>query len=492
MKKILYIILLTICYSCANNDVDSLFSDTPENRIALAQKEAKEILLSAPNGWKTYFGTTKTLGRWLILMKFDEKGKVQFKCDPVDYYYIKGVAYNDEISYKINYTHSTELVFESLSQFSAWNEFKIDTDGDGYLDRFATPETQFIFDKYEDGKLYMKGKSNIGNGKRADEIYTYVFEKASESDWDISGIAKVKKAIGYDDKKGKYQRLSNNNELLESLFMIDSDNRLVLYKSMGKTNDAISMLPFYVTNEGFALVNPLEIPNVGTIREFNVNTVNGSIVSANIPSLSVVYTDKKPAVVRTPFSVFNRMYLGIEVYHSTGEPIGRNLKKFFDDLRPPYAPEEQHLNVIYFAKNIDKDMGQKAFKYDQELTLIYADTDPSYSDKDLYGKNATLVHIPVQFETSSTRMWVISLAGSIEKAFIDAYPTRVEYAKQKATEAIPMITKLLSEKGWGLYAQNTNTQNPTVQVIDEDDIAGSFFTLYPYTQEDVNRAGRQK
>lgn len=490
MKKILYIILLSICYSCANNDVESLFNETPENRIALAQKEAQEILLSAPNGWKTYFGTTNTLGRWLVLMKFDAKGKVQFKCDPVDYYFIKGIAYNDEISYRINYSHSTELVFESLSQFSAWNECPIDSDGDGNLDRYSTPETQFIFEKYEDGKLYMKGKSNIGNGKKASEIYTYIFEKAEESDWDITPITNVKKTIGYTPTKGKYQRLQNGNKLLESLFLIDADNRVVLYKSIGANNDDVSMLPFYVTNKGFALVNPLDIPGVGVIREFNVNTTDGTIVSTNIPSLSLVYSDKKPAVVRTPFSVFDRMYLGIEVYHSTGDPIGRNLKKYFDDLRPPYAPEEQHLNVIYFAKNIDKDMGQKPFMYKQELTLIYADTDPSYSGKDLYGSNATLVHIPVEFETSDARMWVISLVGSIEKSFIDAYPDKVEYAKQKANEAIPMITKLLSEKGWGLYAQNTNTQNPTVLVMDEDDIAGGFFTLYPYTQEDVNRAGR--
>lgn len=487
MKKIVFIILLSICYSCANNDVESLFDQTPENRIALAQKEAKEILLSAPNGWKTYFGTSTTLGRWLVLMKFDAKGKVQFKCDPVDHYFT-GVAYNDEISYRINYSHSTELVFESLSQFSAWNEFPLDTDGDGNYDRFATPETQFIFEKYEDGKLYMKGKSNIGNGKKANEIYTYVFEKADEADWDITGIEKVKKAINYNPAKGKYQRLSNNNQLLENIFMVDGYNRVVVYKAMGATNDVVSMLPFYITNKGFALVDPLVIPNVGTIREFNVNTTDGSIVSANIPSLSLVYSDKKPAVARTPFSVFDKMYLGIEVYHSTGEPIGRNLKKFFDDLRPPYAPEEQRLNVIYFAKNIDKDMGGKPFKYPQELTLIYADSDPSYSGKDLYGTNATLVHIPVEFETSDARMWVISLAGSIEQSFIDAYPTKVEYAKQKAVEAIPLITKLLSEKGWGLYAQNMNTQNPTVQVVDEDDIAGCFFTLYPYTQEDVNRA----
>ncbi|EES67781.1 DUF4302 domain-containing protein [Bacteroides xylanisolvens] len=488
MKNIIGILLLAAgCYSCSDNEVDNVFDKTPEERIAAVKAEYKNILVEAPHGWKTYFGTTDKLGRWLILMDFDADGKVTMKCDPVDYYYIGGVSIEDPVTYRVDYSQFPELVFESFSQFSAWNEFYVDSDGDGYFDKYASPETQFIFDAYRDGKLYMKGKTNMGVGKKPEEIMTFVFEPASEADWTLNGIADVKKAINYNESKGKYQRLEYKGELLESLFLIDAESRVVLYMSTEIAGSQMQILPFYITPTGFTLVSPLKIKGVGNIRQFDVSQDGTAVTESTHQQLRVVYTDKVPAVQRTPFSIFDKLYFGIEVYHSTGDPIGRNLKKYFDDLRPPYAPMEQHLNVIYFAKNIDKDMGKIPFKYAEELTIIYADSDPSYSSKDLYGDNPTFVRIPVSFETSADRMWIISLKGSVEQAFLDAYPDDAGYARDKAKAALPMLYRLLNERGWGLYAQGLDTNNPTVKVVDEEDVVGSFFTLYPYTQTDVDR-----
>lgn len=487
MKKIIGILLLVFCYSCSGDAVKDVFDKTPEQRIHAIKEQYKEVLLKAPHGWKTYFGTSDRLGRWLILMKFDADGQVVMKCDPVDYYYQNGVTFEEPITYRVDYSQNVELVFESFSQFSAWNEFVVDSNGDGYGDKYAGPETQFIVEGYQDGRLHMKGKSNIGVGKNDSEIVTYVFEPAEASDWDLTGISNVKKAINYNQSKGKYQRLLYKGEFLENLFFVDAESRVVLYRYLDEGKDDYLVLPFYITKTGFSLVNPLKIKGVGTVQHFEVDLVNNAITESFHKELKLGYTDKEPAVLRMTFDSFNRLYLGIEVYHSTGDPIGRNLKKVFDDLRPPYAPEKQHLNLIYFAVNIDKDMGKIPFKYAKELTLIYADSDPSYSGHDLYGENPTFVRIPVEFETTVARMWVISLVGSVEQAFLNAYPADAEYARQKAHEAMPMLYKLLDERGWGMYAQNMDTSNPTVKVVDIDDIAGSFFTLYPYTQEDVNR-----
>lgn len=486
-KILIGIFFLSLCFACTDNEPKDLFDKTPEQRIAEVKDEYKKLLLDAPNGWKTYFGTSKHLGRWLILMKFDEKGMVSLKCDPVDYYYLKGVAFEDPVTYRVDYSHFAELIFESFSQFSAWNEFPVDSNRDGEADQYAGPETQFIFEKYENGKLYMKGKSNIGVGKNESDVMTYIFEKAEAADWDLAPIEKVKKTIAFESTKGKYQQLAYKGNLLGSIFMVDAYSRVVIYSHSDGDNQSVDLLPFYITSNGFTLVNPLTIKGIGTVRDFTINPSDNSIEATNIKDLKVVYSDKEPALKRMAFNTFDKVYLGIEVYHSTGEPIGRNLKKVFDELRPPYAPDKQHLNVIYFARNITKDMGGVAFKYPEELTLIYADSDPSYSGKDLYGSNPTFVRIPVSFETTTDRMWVISSIGSIEEAFMSAYPNEPEYAKQKAKEAMPMLYKLLHEKGWGLYAQGTDTNNPTIQVIDESDAKGSFFTLYPYTQEDVDK-----
>lgn len=489
LKNILGLCLLVLCCaSCVKTDVDDAFAESPEKRVANSKSYYQNILTSASNGWKTYFGTTNTLGRWLILMKFDAEGKVTFKCDKVDYYSkLKNNQYEEPNTYRVDFSQSPELVIESFSQFSAWNEFPIDSNGDGYLDRYAGPETQFIIDRYQDGKLYLTGKSNLGVGKGKEDILTFVLEPATEADWTIDGIEAVKKVIGYNSNNGKYQRFLYKGTLQESLLILDETNRIMTYKYFDGKTDQVVGLPFFITSEGFELINPLKIAGVGTVKRFQVDATAGTITAASAPELSIVYSNTIPSVQRTPFSVFNKLYLGIEVYHATGDPIGRNLKGVFDALRPPYAPDEQHLNLIYFAKNIDKDMGGTPFKYAQELTIVYADTDPSYAGKDLYGVNPTFVRLPVEFETSPTRTWVISLIGTVEEAFVAAYPDKVEYAKAKAQEAMPMIYRLMHEKGWGLYAQAMETNNPTVLVKDEEDPDGSFFTLYPYTQEDVNR-----
>ena len=153
----------------------------------------------------------------------------------------------------------------------------------------------------------------------------------------------MKKTINYDANKGKYQRLEYKGELLESLFFVDAESRVVLYMSTDIPGNQIQTLPFYITPTGFTLVSPLKIKGIGNIQQFDVNQSEASITESVHSQLHVVYTDKVPAVQRTPFSIFDKLYLGIEVYHSTGDPIGRNLKKYFDDLRPPYALSLIHI-----------------------------------------------------------------------------------------------------------------------------------------------------
>ena len=487
MKNIIWILLFVV-FSCANEDVEYKFEKLPEERINLVKKEYNDILLAAPNGWKTYFGTTNKLGRWLILMKFDENGTVTIKSDSMDHYYVKGVAVDNTISYKVDFTQSPELIFESFSQFSAWNELAFDSDGDGTLDRYAGPGSQFIIEKYEDGKFYMMNKSDIGVGKNDSDISRFVFEKAEVADWDIKAINGVKKGIHFDKSKGEYMRFSYDGKFLESVFDIDAESRIVYYYTASPNGALTERLPFYITNEGFTMVNSIDIPGIGVVKNFFVDVANNNAITCvEDKKLTVLYTNTPSSLSRTPFEFFDNLYLGIEVYQSTGEPMGKNFEKLIDDLRPPYSAEEQHINLIYFAKNISKDMGDTPFLYEEEVTLVFADTDPSYSGADLYGNNATFVHIPVNFITTESRMLNISVIGSIEDAFIKAYPDKIEYAKQKTKEVMPLIIELFASNSWGLYLKDYNTTKPIVDFKNENYPDLSFFTVYPYTQQDVDR-----
>lgn len=489
MTNKIWFVFLLLLFSCENkNTVDYLFDKMPEERVSEIKQKYVEILTSSPNGWKVYMSSTNDLGRWLILTKFDKNGNVTIQSDPIDYFKTP-VAENGVITYTLDFYQSPELIFDSYSQFSVWNEIPVDVDGDGYIDKYAGPETQFIIEKYENEKLYLKSKSDLGSNKAGREISQFVFEKATAADWEnMSKIPVVSKLINFTPAKGKYTRFQYKGELLASAFLINAPLRIAeYYGSNGGHSSIIESLPFYIYPEGFSLVFPYYLEGYGEIEHFTV-AGDGTIRSTTDADLEIVYTDNAPAVLRAPFSALDKMYLGIELYHDFGDPMGSVIKKLIAALRPPQAAEEQQLNLISFAKNITKDMGKTPFAYPEEITLIFADDKPSYSGSDLYGKNATFVHLPVSFETTKDRMLKISLIGSIEEAFIKAYPNDKAYAMQKAKDLSPLIFELFSEKGWGLYGRDLDTMAPKFDFKDETNPTNNFFTTYLYTQVDVDRA----
>lgn len=489
MKNILYIFILMVAWSCSEQETDYLFEKSPEERIADIKIQYSQILTDSPHGWKTGFSSTDKLGRWMILMDFSDNGTVKIKSDPVDYWVKQGIKHDDTITYRIDFFQTPELIFESHSQFSAWNDFPYDSDGDGYIDRYAGPETQFIIDKYENGKLYMTSKTDIGAGKKQSEISHFVFEKAKAEDWNLSYVSQIKKKIAYNEVKGKYTCFKYKGEFQETIFLVDAELRMAVYYEMTpEGNNSIRELPFYITPEGFSLVQALQLPGIGEVRNFTLPSGDGYLVCPDIKDLTLEYTSGNPAVLRTPIDILNHMYLALDVYHAIGDPIGRELQDIVNNLRPPYAPGKQHLNSIYWVRNITKDMGKLPFLYPEEICLVYADTDPSYSDADLHGKNVTLVHLPVKFFSDAKRLLTVSLIGSVEEAFLKAYPNDPEYAGQKAKENMPLLSELFSSASWGIYGQNMNTNNPVLKFINESKPEKSFFTAYPYTQEDVDRS----
>lgn len=480
MKNSILIIILLMIYSCSSSDVDYIFEQSPEQRIEAEKTRYRTILTDAPDGWKVEMSSTNKLGRWMILTKFGIDGSVEIVSEGIDYASNTPVKRDEKITYRVDFIQNSELIFESLSQFSIWNELPYDSKGDGKFDSYAGPETQLIINEYRDGKLYMSSKSDIGK----QDVSKFVFEKATKEDWNLESLAITKKLITFDEKKGKYTRFSFEGKLLESVFSIDERYRVVIYYTGTTTGSNITELPFYITAKGFTLVEPLMIDGVGMVQNFNVDKT-GAIVNVENPKLTLVYTDKKPGILRVPLSVLDKMYLGLEVYHSAGDPIGLDIKKITESLRPPYSSDEQRLTLIYMARNIHQDMGKIPFIYPEELTLVYADSDPTYSGGSLHGGNATFVHIPVKYFTDESRMFKISLVGKIEDAYIKAYPKNIEYAKAKAKENMPLIGALINKSGWGVYIRDVASANPIFDFVNEDSPKTSFFAMYPYTVKDV-------
>ena len=278
MKKYIWMLLLLVC-SCTNGDVDSVFDKTPEERVEALKSEYSDILTSSPHGWKVYFSSVNTTGQWLVLMDFDKNGDVTMSCDPVN---MGGVVYDESgvLTYRMDFSQAPELVFETYSQFTAWNEIVINGE-------YAGGETQFIIEKYEDDKFYLKSKSDLGIGNPASAISYFVFEKATEADWEISTIPDVADAMAV-NSAGAFVY---GSEVLDQIVLLDLDLRmLTLYANIDEVrnpNSTPQLVPFYLTNSGITLVEPIEVEGVGEVLGFKVDIETGAITSVSDDKLMI-------------------------------------------------------------------------------------------------------------------------------------------------------------------------------------------------------------
>ncbi|AUP78615.1 DUF4302 domain-containing protein [Flavivirga eckloniae] len=130
MKRI-YINYWIICLmfvgvlSCSDDDSETLFSETPTERIEQRNSELLNLLLSQDQGYKgVYFTKNDQFGGFTFYMKFNTDGTVQMTSD-----------FNSETdiissSYEVRLGTSTELVFTTRNHIQKVSETSFgDTDG---------------------------------------------------------------------------------------------------------------------------------------------------------------------------------------------------------------------------------------------------------------------------------------------------------------------------------------------------------------------------
>lgn len=88
MKKFIYLVVLICSFGLAGctSETESLFEGTSADRIEKKLEEAKEILVSAPNGWlmEYYPSTLQFYGGYNVLASFTEDGNVTISADIAD------------------------------------------------------------------------------------------------------------------------------------------------------------------------------------------------------------------------------------------------------------------------------------------------------------------------------------------------------------------------------------------------------------------------
>lgn len=88
MKKFIYLVVLICSFGLASctPETENLFEGTSADRIEKELEEAKEVLVSAPNGWvmKYYPSSQQLYGGYNVLASFTKDGSVTISADIVD------------------------------------------------------------------------------------------------------------------------------------------------------------------------------------------------------------------------------------------------------------------------------------------------------------------------------------------------------------------------------------------------------------------------
>ena len=130
MKNIFSLVLLFVVISfsaCTDDDFENTFDKSLEERVAELNKSQVDILTDSEFGWIGYYSSVETMGAWPVLMNFTKDGWVKIKNQvvemPDDYGKLFTVipGLSTELSYNINTTQTTNLVFESACVFNAWH-----------------------------------------------------------------------------------------------------------------------------------------------------------------------------------------------------------------------------------------------------------------------------------------------------------------------------------------------------------------------------------
>lgn len=162
MKNILYILITIILFSsCDDNEFESVFSKSPDERVMESCEQLRNVLASAENGWKTTYFMNNGIGLAFYQI-YDFKEDMQVA--------ITTTSYSDPklSEYMVFGESSIELKFTTWNDNLTWL-----SEPNGSFRQGFGAEMEFILVSCSESKIVFEGKVNKKQ---------FILEKASVQD----------------------------------------------------------------------------------------------------------------------------------------------------------------------------------------------------------------------------------------------------------------------------------------------------------------------
>lgn len=284
---VLCVISILFC-ACKNDDDQELFNKTATKRISEREQELKNLLTSAPHGWKAiYFTNPNRFGGFTLLMDFDEKGYVKMASD------IDEDTEEKTSIYDINLGNTVKLTFSTKNHIHKLNDSYVPEvlKGTGF-----EGDNEFSFYGANEDMITFRGvKNNV-------EI---TFEKATAEDWDnliVQNRGMINNIIsGPEDPVYQVIKITKNGK--STLYNFNYNALMRFVSSETPTDDnKLTELSFGVgfTPEGLVLNPPLEIGS-DTYTDFTWDEENRTFVSRTEGSVAEIVYSNEPAYINNDY-----------------------------------------------------------------------------------------------------------------------------------------------------------------------------------------------
>lgn len=360
MRLLTYILItmVLLLVGCTDNDTKYLFDKSVNQRFEELKSQYTKTLAAPENGWIAFYNPNGKVGGFVVLFNFNEDGTVEMKSD-----YRNG-ANDDKITYRIDKTLKTELVFESHTVLHQIYETN-DNDSGG----------EFVFNitSVEKDKVILTSKTD--NGYNGEEITEITLVPATKNQWDMKPIYSMTPKIANGYKSDLYFRVIRveGTDVKMGFSYIEGHtkseiNRIARISLLDGEKVTSMDIPVAVTPSGFKLLKPLSI-NGKQVTDFTYNETNNIFVSTDGDQKTIVEHSNTPGVVYYPavnllggdgkfLSTMYRehsFFSGIKNNSSSAFRAlfnGSNIERLYIDFNDMLADGTRAQGIIYFKHKL--------------------------------------------------------------------------------------------------------------------------------------------
>jgi len=303
MKNLIFIALLSFVVffsACSDNEFEKTFEKSAEERVAEVNKNNVDILAGSEFGWIGYYSSDEKIGAWPVLMNFTDDGWVRIKSDSIELLPVK--SFVSELSYNVNTSQTTNLVFESSCIFNIWHALKKEVpNGSGGTSTvpLGGGEFQFVIKSATPDRVVLESLTDKGDFKTP-----FVLTKASEADWtfDKDATKEMKRVLADGATSTKFFRQVKIDALKYSgQFRVNETYRIVTFDYLEDEKIKQSQHRMSITKTGFVLVDSLEIDDNTKIANFVYNAADDTYTSTDGGVDTKIEYSNVPGIIHFPF-----------------------------------------------------------------------------------------------------------------------------------------------------------------------------------------------